>query len=293
MARKTIPILFTIFCILLSGCAVKANKARLPVLVHTAYTTNQYDQDLTAYQGATGENRVALRNRIAYQIMGEIEEFYRQYEGDVFGRRTALAIGGDFVKLGLAASATLGQGSRTKTILSALLTGATGLDLSVNKNLYEQQTAQAVLHGMRAARNRVKASIIGHLTDDDDEYPWARARMDLIQLLAAGSFKAGLQEVLEKTATEAKVQQDAVLEASSLQVSKARKFNQSVSAALGPSGDPAKVVAFLKAMGVAVDASTPKDKLEQEIRALGRKILTDAALRKKWEEEIQKAGLVP
>jgi cell division protein FtsB len=58
------------------------------------------------------------------------------------------------------------------------------------------------------------------------------------------------------------------------------------------SNDLSKVVTFLKAMGAPVDETSSKDKVESELRSLGGKIGTDAALRKKYFEEAKKAGLI-
>ncbi len=45
-------------------------------------------------------------------------------------------------------------------------------------------------------------------------------------------------------------------------------------------------------MGLAVDASTPKDKLLEEYRRLSREALSDPQFRQKFFEQAKKAGLI-
>jgi hypothetical protein len=292
--------LLAVAVLVLSGCAGRLARPATPaVLVPAAagqYTLTTYQTDFTKYTAASGDEARRLRNKMVYGLLAEIDYVYYEYETRLFLDHGSFAIGSDIVQLGLAAGSTVSNGQRGKTILSALLSGATGTNLSFDKNLFRQQTVQAITSSMRAERDRIKTIVLQQLTADTVTYPFEAARPDLIRYFFAGTLAAGLQQLHELAGTEAQTQQANLANTqvhgiTATEVKGATDVNGAVAKAFADN-NLSKVVAFLKAMGASVDEASTKDKLESELRSLGRRIATDEALRKKYFEEARKAQLI-
>jgi hypothetical protein len=252
--------------------------------------------DHTAYLTASGSEAARLRDKMVYGLLAEIDQVYYDYESKLFLDHGAFGVASDVVQLGFGAGATITNGARAKTILSALLTGTTGTSLSIDKNLFKQQTVQAITSSMRSERDRIKTIILQQLSQDTVKYPFQAARADLIRYFFAGTLANGLQQLQQQAGTEAQTQQanlatTQVRNITDTDVTSVTAVNAAVAKAFA-SNDLSKVVTFLKAMGAPVDETSGKDKVESELRSLGGKIGTDAALRKKYFDEAKKAGLI-
>ena len=260
------------------------------------YTLAQYDTDLTAYGAANGDDAVKLRNRMTHSLLAEIDYAYYDYETKLFLNEGRFHIGSDFLQLGLAAGSTVTNGARAKTVLSALLSGVTGTSLSLDKNLFSQQTVQAIMSSMEANRDRIKTVILQELSKDTTAYPFQAARADLIKYFFAGTLPGGLLQLHQQAATNAQAEQSnlntvQVTNISAADVASTTQVNQAVAKAF-QSGNLTKIVAFLKAMGAVTEDNPPKEKVEAALRDLGRKIATDPGLRSKYFDEARKAGVI-
>jgi len=284
----------------LTSCAGRLDRPRVPAVIAAApagnYTAQNYSDDLAEYE-KPGADKAAIRNKIVYNIAAEIDYAFYDYEARLFVNEGKFHIGADFLQLGLAAGSTVSMGARGKTILSALLTGVTGLNLSIDKNLFRQQTVQAIASSMEANRDRIKTSILKQLSNDATAYPLAAARADLIHYFFAGTLGSGLQQLSQTAATDAKTQSSALAQAqvatfSKSQAQSALELRQVVSAALA-GNDLSKVIVWLRAMGVSITDAASKAEVEKDYRDLGAKILTDTTLRDKYFAEARQAGLIP
>jgi hypothetical protein len=288
----------------LTGCAGRVEKPRVPNVIAVPapdgktgnYTLENYRDDLSAYSKASGPEAVRLRNKMVYGIAAEIDFVFFDYETKLFLNEGRFHVGSDFIQLGLAAGSTITNPARAKTVLSAALTGVTGLSLSIDKNYFRQQTVQSIMSSMEANRDRIKTIILQQLLQDTTTYPFEAARSDLIKYFFAGTLAGGLQQLSQQAATNAEIQktnlnQEQVKNISAADLKSVTDLNQAIAKTFAGT-DLSKVKAWLKAMGIAVEESTTKDQLETEIRELGRKTTTDEALRKKYFEEAKKAGLI-
>ncbi|MDX2181741.1 MAG: hypothetical protein SFV18_19265 [Bryobacteraceae bacterium] len=281
-----------------TGCGVtRRGGPKPPPAIHAAsYLEADYKADLAAYGTADLAARTRLRDKMIDNFQAEIEVAYADFEGQLYGGRAGALIAGDFVKLGLGAAATLGRGERTKSILAALLTGVTGFDLSVDKNLFQQQTTQAIISSMRAARDRVRLRIAERRRSDDGTYSWYGARVDLVELLTAGTLREGVQQLHQKAAASAgaaaeELNVTLVAAVTPQDLADSRKLDAAVRRAF-VSNNLAKVRDFLKALGSEVDNNTTEAKLEAEYKSQAKKAETDSAFRKKYFDEAKKAGLI-
>jgi hypothetical protein len=297
-----------VILISLAGCSSRFARPNVPAVIVVPspkvipppsatgnYTLGDYTHDLDLYSKATGTEALRLRNRMTYGLMAEIDYVFYEYETKLFLNQGGFNVGSDFLQLGLAAGSTITNGARAKTILSALLSGVTGTSLSIDKNFFRQQTVQAIMSSMEANRDRVKAVIIQQLAKDTSVYPFEAARPDLIKYFFAGTLPAGLQQLHQEAATDAKEQREELNRVQITNISAAdAKTAGDVDLAVRKafqSGDLSKVKTFLIAMGAVGDTAT-NAQLDAAVRELGRKILKDDALKKKYFEEAKKAGLI-
>jgi hypothetical protein len=86
----------------------------------------------------------------------------------------------------------------TKTIFAALNTGISGLNLSISKNYYAEQSFQIIGIAMQTRRDKIRSGIASGLDQDVSAYPLNHAKRDLITYIQAGTLAAGLQELQEE-----------------------------------------------------------------------------------------------
>jgi hypothetical protein len=302
---KPLTIVMIMGPLFLVSCAGRFDRPRIPaVIVIPApdgktgnYTLMDYQTDLSAYTAASGDSARALRNKIAYGVMAEIDYAFYDYETKLFLNQGLFSVGSDFLQLGLASAGTITNGARAKTVLSAVLSGVTGVNLSIDKNFFRQQTVQAIASSMEANRDRTKSVILQQLAQDTIAYPFQAARADLIKYFFAGTLSAGLQQIHQDSAIAAQQQRS---DLNRIQVSgitpedlkAATDLNVAIAGAF-QSGDFGKVITTLKAMGVSIDSSASRDGVEAAVRDMGRKTSTDPALRRKYVDAARSAGLIP
>jgi len=182
-----------------------------PILDKKEYSKADYESDLKAYNDEmAGENNPevvrGLRDKIVYGIMQEIDDSYGQFTRQLFAGKAGIGVTGDTLVLGLTAASTIATHTPTKTILSALGTAVTGVNLSVDKNYFAQQTFQAIGVAMSTRRDKAREAIIQRLDDDAQDYSLEAAKRDLVAYFYSGTLPGGLQELQEEAASAAKQQ---------------------------------------------------------------------------------------
>ena len=195
------------FLLVLCGCNKHISIAQPapPSISPSDYSADTYNADNVAYRNAVtpGANfnldvAKQKRNEIAYGLMGQIDVVYGAYYNQLFSTKNGMAVGGDALTLGLSTAATIASNGATKTILSALGTGFSGLALSVDKNYFAQQTFPVIGVAMQTRRDKVRNAIVGNLSSDVTTYPLLAAKRDLIAYFNAGTLASGLQELQEE-----------------------------------------------------------------------------------------------
>ena len=181
------------------------------VLDKARYSVEDYKADLKRYdEELEGSNDTealkALRNKIVYGLMSEVDDSYGQFFRRLYAGKADVAVSGDSAVLGLTAASTIATHTATKTILSALGTAVTGVNLSVDKNFFAQQTFQTIAVAMQTRRDKAREKISQSLDDDAEDYPLNAAMRDLVAYFYAGTLPGGLQELQEEAGGAAKDQ---------------------------------------------------------------------------------------
>jgi hypothetical protein len=290
--------------ILLTSCLGRFERPNIPGVIAVPapdgktgnYTLQNYADDLADYDNKTGEAAAAVRNKIVYSLMAEIDYVFYDYETKLFLNEGLSHVGADFLQLGMAAGGTLTNGTRGKTILSALLAGVTGVDLSVDKNVFRQQTVQAITNSMEGNRDRIKTIIIQQLDQTTTSYPYPAARADLIHYFFAGTLPGGLQQLNQDAGSNAKSEKAALNQVqvghiTPGDVSNITTINAAIAKAfsdnkLGPVAD------YLTAMGITTPPNPTKAMLETELGQFGAKLPVDADLRRQSYEAAKTAKLI-
>lgn len=291
----------SIILLTLSGCVTRLERPAFSArLWSPQYTDASYKSDLNSYLAVRDEASArSLRDRMVYSILADIEYAYRDYEGKLFADRNSFSVGSDLMQLGLAGATTITNGARVKTILSSVLTGVSGTSLSVDKNFFRQQTIEAIISSMQSNRNAIKTRILQRtMSEPTTTYSFQQAQSDLVEFVFAGTLEGGLQSLHQQSATAAgqsRVTLDAVVAPAATDLSDATELNQAITSAFS-SQQLDRVVMFLEAADPNFrpvgSTAQLQPAIEQEIRTLSPKVLTNAIFRRQYFMAARTAGLI-
>jgi hypothetical protein len=193
--------------LLLSGCQRLA-LPKTPAIPYL-YSSTDYARDLAVYDANapfssdTAKQSLALaaRNSIAFGLMGVMDDLYNQYSANLYSNRGAMAITGDGATLGLTTAVTAVRSVATKTLLGALGAAVAGVNLSVDKNLFAQQTYSMIALAMETRRTQVYSDCWNGLNNlSVQQYPLSAVKRELILYFYAGSLPGALQELQKESA---------------------------------------------------------------------------------------------
>lgn len=189
-----------------AGCRKYGRSLALPARPQLPYIYSQkdYDNDVAAYDAnapvITDDPKQKLaqaaRNNIAWGLMGLMDDLYNVYSAHLYSGKGALAVSGDVANVGLTTAVAIATRTAAKTLFGALGTAVAGINLSVNKNVFAQQTYQVIALAMETRRTAIYTEISDGLAKKTVlEYPLAAVKRDLVLYLYAGSLPGGLQEI--------------------------------------------------------------------------------------------------
>ncbi len=214
----------SVICFIVTGCcATRATKpalinaARLPAFNYTSPRSSNYY--LTVYNNAAPTDKVRVRNAILNDLMATIDFNYHEFEVRLHTDKTVKDTSAEIVILGLTAASTAAGGAEVKTILSAIASGVVGANSSLDKNILQNNTIQALELEMRSLRAQKEKDLINGMADSDAHYPLQSGIRDVIAYYYAGSLTDAMLGLVAKTGSDA--------EASRATASEARKSLQS------------------------------------------------------------------
>jgi hypothetical protein len=191
---------------LAAGCRKFGKSLALPARPQLpyAYSQKDYDVDIAAYNGnapvitddAKQKLARAARNDIAWGLMSLMDDMYNVYSANLYAGKGAIAAAGDTASLGLTTAVAIASRTAAKTLFGALGTAVTGINLTVDKNAFAQQTYQVIALAMETRRTSIYTEISDGLAKKTVlEYPLNAVKRDLVLYLYAGSLPGGLQEI--------------------------------------------------------------------------------------------------
>ena len=206
------------FLYILTGCA--ATRASKPALINASrlpsfnYTSNRAtNYYLKVYNDAAPAEKVKVRNAILSDLMAVIDFNYHEFEVQLHSEKVVKNTTADIVTLGLTAAATAVGGNEAKTILSAIATGVVGVNTALDKNIFQNNTVEALELEMRSLRALKEQDLINGMADTDTHYPLQSGIRDVIAYYYAGSLTDAMLGLVEKTGADAQVNRANVTEA--------------------------------------------------------------------------------
>ena len=185
--------------IAISGCGALENTGGPP----PAFNVDQDIQDLEehyasvtsikAYYSAGPESK-ARRDEF---IIGRLTLYnleYIKFVRQFYLSSAQLSSIIDITNIGLGLAATLVEPAVTKGILAAVATGLTGSRLAIERNFFQERTAQVLVTQMNAQRTAALVPIERGLTQRVEQYPLALAIVDLNSYYEAGTVQGPLSE---------------------------------------------------------------------------------------------------
>jgi hypothetical protein len=172
------------------------NAKRLSAFDYTHTNSPRYYR--TAYDRATTEpDRQSARNQVLSDLMSTIDYNYHNYEIALRGDKTVKDTAADVVTLGLTAAATAAGGVEIKTILSAIATGVVGVNTSLDKNVFQNNTVQALQLEMRSLRAEREKILITGMGSTDKVYPLESGIRDVIAYYYDGTVTDALMGLVQ------------------------------------------------------------------------------------------------
>ena len=222
-SKFMIQILKLAILLTLAGCSLSSPKVPQVIEEHPdagAYSLEDFKQDRANYVKKFDKKDLdaarRVRDRIINNVMIDIENNYRKFEGAFFMNRAQLNVGADLVELSLALAATVTGGASAKTVLASVLSAAKGTRLSIDQNFFRERTSEMIISQMQASRGEIRNRIRKQmLTLPVDQYPFEMAQSDLIEFFYAGTIHSamlGLANMAGESAEAARIEATEIAE---------------------------------------------------------------------------------
>ena len=149
LASNVVWLVLAGFSLSVTGCsATRASKPplinaqRLATFNYTSPRASNYY--LTVYNNEAPAEKVKIRNAILNDLMATIDFNYHEFEVRLHMDKTLKDTSTEIVTLGLTAASTAAGCTEVKTILSAIASGVVGANASLDKNILQNNTVQAL-----------------------------------------------------------------------------------------------------------------------------------------------------
>lgn len=127
-----------------------------------------------------------------------INSSYFAYEARIYATDGYVDLVSDVVVLGASTAAALVDGGATRTILSAVSAGVTGVRGSIDKNFFQERSKVALVTKMREIRLNKLTQIESMKNLPLADYPWSSAMVDLQEYAESGTLLTALQKIIEE-----------------------------------------------------------------------------------------------
>lgn len=277
-----------VFCI--SGCS-----AHRPIKIATLPAVDAVGTWRTAVNNAVKEALTppttpeAKRNLALSYSEALVMSRYGAVRNSLMNGRAAAAIAFDVANLGLTAAIPIVNGSRGKTILGAIATGLQGMQLSIDRNLFQQQTTSALLSAMDSCVAKQRRVLADHRLLPMPQYDEYGAYADLVQLYGCTTLAGAVQELTETQAAESRNTKQVIAPVSASTLTTFSTIQAAFIAALD--GNKKAAVDFLTRLKVpGLSEASTRDELVAAYRGLLGAAASSEEVRQKIEQAARDAG---
>jgi hypothetical protein len=157
-----------------------------------------------------GADQQKVRNEILNEVMGIIDANYGDYEDTLGSDKALQEMSTDIVALMTSTASTLVGAKETKTILSAISSVAIGINGSIDKQIFQNNTIQALEMQMRSQRAVVAGLLTDGMTNTVVNYPLQAGLRDLVAYYRAGTLSQAMIGIGQTSSAAAKTNEDAL-----------------------------------------------------------------------------------
>lgn len=169
----------------------------------SAANKEEYKRVAELYKAETdSDKRKELRNQLISLTIAQTDLNFISFQKKTRHRRAVWATLLDILEIGTATAITLTNGERARTVISEALGFLQLSRQAINKNFSLKDT-QILFNKMVAKRAELQANILRKFGQDDVQYSFATAMIDLITYYRAGTIDGALDNLGIDTGAEA------------------------------------------------------------------------------------------
>jgi hypothetical protein len=143
------------------------------------------------------------RDRLIFMAVSQIDINFRAYQRNRRVGNNLFQTLVDILEVGAVAAVSITNGVRAKSVINDGLAFVKGSRASVNKNLRLLEL-QIIFNKMRENRAKVLNRMLENVKENDANYPFERAYLDIVDYYIAGTMDDALASVATDTGTTAK-----------------------------------------------------------------------------------------
>jgi hypothetical protein len=232
-----------------------------PAATVAAATQYAPDRAISAFYAANPDAREGMtpdqyRDKVVRLRLLAIDSRYKTFVEELHGAKAGIGLGADVATLVIGGVGTFIAGEATKSVLSAATAVIAGTRVSVDKNLFYDQTLPAIVSQMDAERAKQRLVIEKGMAQPATTYTLASALSDLSDYERLGSIDVAVKKLTGSATEQAKVAEDTL---KAFVISRNTEDATYIASQVGRDrvGDLLKAVANLSADKAIMLAKTP------------------------------------
>lgn len=195
----------------LAGCdSLRGTQEPIDAPATTVAAAKEYPpaQAITAFYSGNVGLREGLtpqqyRDKVVALRLLAIDAQYRTFVTELRGAKSGVALGADIATLVLGGVGTFVAGETTKSVLAAATAVIAGTRVSIDKNLFYDQTLPALVAQMDAERAKQRLIIEENLLRGASQYSLADAFKELSEYERLGSIETAIRKITGSATEEA------------------------------------------------------------------------------------------
>lgn len=200
----------------LSACdSFRGGQQSIEPAATTVAAATQYppEKAITAFYSSDSADRQGLdakqyRDKVVRLRLLAIDARYKTFVEELHSAKAGVGLGADIATLVLGGVGTFVAGETTKSVLSAATAVIAGTRVSVDKNLFYDQTLPAIVSQMDAERAKQRLVIEKGMAQPETTYTLANALSDLSDYERLGSIDVAIKKLTGSATDEAKKAED-------------------------------------------------------------------------------------